>query len=75
MDNLVSPRRKPTYRFRLRLVLTGSAEAASVAFAHDIQTSTLALPELERGANEVVYKPIQLLELDNTIKRALSKRI
>jgi len=55
LDEIVSPRRKPTYRFWLQLVLRGHAEARDVAFENDVQTSLLSLPELELGTNRVVY--------------------
>ncbi len=55
LDEIVSPRREPTYRFRLQLVLLGSAAAQDVSFEHDVQTSALALPELEVGPNRISY--------------------
>ena len=54
LDEAISPRGKPTYRFRLQLVLRG-ATAKDVYFEHDIQTSALALPELEVGTNRITY--------------------
>ncbi len=55
IDGLVSPRRKPAYRFLFRLVLQGQASASNVELAGDIQTSALALPELEVGSNRLEY--------------------
>ena len=55
IDNVVSTRRQPTYAFQLRLTLQGTATARDIAFAHDIQTSLLSLPELEVGTNKIVY--------------------
>jgi hypothetical protein len=55
LDDVISPRRKPAYAFWLELALRGEAVATKVAFEHDIQTSLLALPELEAGANRIVY--------------------
>jgi hypothetical protein len=55
LDNVVSPRRQPTYRFSLQLTLRGGAEASDVAFESDVQTSALSLPELEVGDNRIVY--------------------
>jgi hypothetical protein len=55
LDEIVSPRRKPTYVFWLQLFLRGKATAGDIAFEHDIQTATLGLPELTVGQNHVVY--------------------
>ena len=55
LDEIVSPPRNPTYRFWLRLTLRGGVHVREVNFAHDVQTSALSLPELEVGANSVVY--------------------
>lgn len=55
IDRLVSPRRRPAYRFWMQLVLAGNAEAREVAFDNDVQTSVLSLPELEVGANRIKY--------------------
>lgn len=55
LDDVVSPRGQPSYQFWLQLVLQGDAAAGSVSFDLDIQTSLLALPELEAGVNQVVY--------------------
>jgi hypothetical protein len=55
LDEIVSPRRKPTYRFRLQLVLRGDAAVSHVEFDHDVQMAPLSLPELEVGANDIVY--------------------
>ncbi|HID74795.1 MAG TPA: hypothetical protein EYP56_02220, partial [Planctomycetaceae bacterium] len=55
LDDVVSPRGKPTYRFRLELVLQGGAEASDIRFEHDLQTAPLSLPELEVGTNRIVY--------------------
>jgi len=55
LGRVVSPRRRPTYRFWMRLVLQGDAAARGVAFDNDIQTSLLGLPELEVGTNRIVY--------------------
>ncbi|MHB8898344.1 MAG: hypothetical protein ACYC6Y_06320, partial [Thermoguttaceae bacterium] len=55
LDRVLSPREHPTYRYWLRLTLKGDALARTPLFAHDIQTSLLALPELEVGTNRVAY--------------------
>ena len=55
IDEIVSPRRHPAYRFWLRLSLQGDTAVSDVAFEHDIQTSALGLPELTVGDNRVVY--------------------
>ena len=55
LDKIVSQRGNPTYRFQIRLLLEGPAEAKSVSFDLDVQTSLLSLPELEVGANQVQY--------------------
>jgi len=55
LDEIVSPRRKPTYAFWLQLSLRGQAKAGDIAFENDIQTATLGLPELTVGKNHVVY--------------------
>ncbi len=55
LDEVVSPRGKPTYEFFLRLSLRGSATAKDIVFENDIQTATLGLPELVVGENQVVY--------------------
>jgi len=55
LDELVSPRKKPTYVFWLQLLLRGQAKAGDIAFDNDIQTATLGLPELTVGKNHVVY--------------------
>ncbi len=55
IDERVSPRKTPTYEFRLQLVLQGDAVAGDVRFEHDIQTALLCLPELEVGPNRVAY--------------------
>ncbi len=55
LDEIVSRPRHPTYRFWLRLTLSGGTHVREVDFAHDIQTSALSLPELEVGASSVVY--------------------
>ncbi|MFC1596390.1 putative Ig domain-containing protein, partial [Planctomycetota bacterium] len=55
LDEIVSPRKKPAYRFWLRLVLSGDCEAKDVEFEGDVQTSLLGLPELEVGTNGIVY--------------------
>jgi hypothetical protein len=55
LDEVLSPRGKPTYGFRLQLSLGGQAAAREVVFDHDIQTATLNLPELTVGENHVVY--------------------
>jgi hypothetical protein len=55
LDEIVSPRKQPTYQFWLQLMLRGDAAAKELAFDHDIQTSTLGLPELTVGDNRVVY--------------------
>jgi hypothetical protein len=55
LDNLLSPRKRPTYGFLLQLQLQGPATAADVSFEHDIQTSALGLPELTVGENRIVY--------------------
>ncbi|MFV1964939.1 MAG: hypothetical protein ACC628_05920 [Pirellulaceae bacterium] len=55
LDDIISPRRQPTYRFWLQLTLQGRVAVSHVAFEHDIQTAALNLPELTVGANRVVY--------------------
>jgi putative Ig domain-containing protein len=55
LDDVVSTRRQPTYRFWLRLTLSGDALARGIAFDNDIQTSLLSLPELEVGTNRIAY--------------------
>ena len=55
LDEIISPRRKPTYQFRMQLVLRGDAVASDVRFDHDVQTSLLSLPELEVGTNRIAY--------------------
>jgi len=55
LDEIVSPRRKPTYQFRLQLVLRGDAVASDIGFDNDVQTSLLSLPELEVGTNRIAY--------------------
>ena len=55
LDGIVSTRRQPTYRFWLRLTLSGNALVRDIAFDNDIQTSVLSLPELEAGTNRIVY--------------------
>lgn len=60
LDDVVSTRRQPTYRFWLRLTLSGKAHARSIAFDNDIQTSLLGLPELEVGMNRIVYSDSNL---------------
>lgn len=55
LDDVVSTRRQPTYRFWLRLTLRGHARARGIAFDNDIQTSLLSLPELEVGTNRIAY--------------------
>ena len=55
LDRIVSQRRNPTYRFRIRLLLEGRAEAKNISFDLDVQTSLLSLPELEVGDNQIRY--------------------
>ena len=55
IDEVVSPRRRPDYQFWVQLALRGDATAGDVTFEHDIQTSLLALPELEVGTNRITY--------------------
>ena len=55
LDQVLSPRRHPTYEFWLQLVLTGETVIDSVEFDLDIQTSLLSLPELEVDTNRIVY--------------------
>ena len=55
LDSRLSPRGKPTYQFRLQLVLVGDASAAHLAFEHEVQMAPLALPELEAGTNRIEY--------------------
>lgn len=55
LDEVVSPRGRPDYRFWLELLLSGDVAAKDLAFEHDIQTSLLSLPELEVGTNRVEY--------------------
>jgi hypothetical protein len=68
LDDLVSPRRKPTYTFWLELILRGGAVARDVAFEHDVQTSLLALPELEVGTNRIVYADASAEELKRKVR-------
>ncbi|NLX99126.1 MAG: hypothetical protein GXY83_23555 [Rhodopirellula sp.] len=56
LDEIVSPRGRPDYRFWLELVLEGKVTAREIAFEHDIQTSLLSLPELEVGINRIEYR-------------------
>jgi len=60
LDEVVSPRRQPTYEFWLQLVLKGGAAAEGVSFESDVQTALLCLPELEVGTNRIVYTDSQL---------------
>ena len=55
LDDVLSPRKQPTYRFFLQLVLRGGAVAANVSFENDVQMAALALPELEVGTNRIEY--------------------
>jgi hypothetical protein len=55
LDEIVSPRRRPTYEFWLQLTLKGDVEAKEIAFDNDVQTSALSLPELEAGTNRIAY--------------------
>ena len=55
LDEIVSPRRQPTYVFWLQLSLRGQVAAREIVFEHDIQTAALALPELTVGENRIVY--------------------
>ena len=55
IDQIVSPRRQPTYQFWMQLVLQGEAAVSNVAFENDVQTSLLGLPELEVGTNRISY--------------------
>jgi hypothetical protein len=55
LDQIVSPRRRPTYAFWVQLVLQGDAQIEGVGFDNDVQTSALSLPELEVGTNRIVY--------------------
>lgn len=55
LDDRISPRKSPAYKFWLQLCLRGPVSVADVSFEHDIQTSALGLPELTVGENRVVY--------------------
>jgi hypothetical protein len=55
LDELVSPRKQPTYSFLLQLHLRGQVSVGNIAFDHDIQHSALGVPELTVGENRVVY--------------------
>lgn len=55
LDEVISPRRRPDYAYRMQLVLQGSAAAEDVYFESDVQTALLSLPELEVGTNELNY--------------------
>ena len=55
LDEVVSPRGRPDYRFWLELLLSGDVVVKDLAFEHDIQTSLLSLPELEAGTNRIEY--------------------
>ncbi len=55
LDEIVSPRRQPTYVFWLQLSLHGQVAAREIVFEHDIQTAALALPELTVGDNKLIY--------------------
>ncbi|MHC4399522.1 MAG: Ig domain-containing protein [Planctomycetota bacterium] len=55
LDEVVSPRRRPTYQFWMQLVLGGDVVVRDLAFDHDVQTSLLSLPELEVGSNRIRY--------------------
>jgi hypothetical protein len=55
LDEIVSPRGRPTYRFWMQLTLKGDARAGEAAFTGDIQTSVLSLPELQVGVNRILY--------------------
>jgi hypothetical protein len=56
LDRLLSPRKQPMYAFRVKLILHGDAAAARISFDSDLQMATLALPELEVGANRIEYR-------------------
>ena len=55
LDEIISPRRQPAYRYWLQLSLTGTASVAGLRFESDIQTSALGLPELTLGENHIRY--------------------
>ena len=55
LDSRLSPRREPTYRWWLELVLHGDAAAAKIDFQSDVQMAPLSLPELEVGTNRIEY--------------------
>jgi hypothetical protein len=54
-DRLISPCRRPAYRFWLQLALHGKAVVTNVSFDNDIQMAALSLPELTVGQNGIVY--------------------
>lgn len=56
LDDRLSPRRQPHYRVWVRVELRGGARLARLRLALDLQTSQLALPELELGDNRVEYR-------------------
>jgi len=55
LDDMVSPRGRPTYGFLLQLKLEGSVAVEGLRFEHDVQTSALSLPELTVGDNRLCY--------------------
>jgi hypothetical protein len=56
LDGLLSPRKQPHYAFRMKLVLNGDAAAEQIGLESDLQMASLALPELEAGANRIEYR-------------------
>jgi len=55
LDEAISPRGRPTYRYWLRLALRGPGTASRIAFDNDVQMAPLSLPELEVGVNRIQY--------------------
>lgn len=55
LDEVISPRGKPAYRFFLQLTLIGPVAIRGLNFETEVQMAPLALPELVTGLNRVVY--------------------
>lgn len=69
MDKLLSPRKKPTYEYFVRVDFTpGDAGIDSIAFDNDVQMSLLGMPELTVGKNTIRYT-------DETGGKALSRKV